>query len=283
MARTRTTTRAGSRIGRTRRPRIPRLWPGPRWRRRLLGTWRALPRQLRFVIGGAVAVALWVSANWVYHVFHKPTELLFPVSRALAKTPTETWREYGEHFRRHATPVISPEFLAALAQIESAGNPLAQTYWKWDLTWHPLRLYRPASSAVGMYQITDGTFTQAEPACRGQNATGGGEPARGPGLCWFDSLYSRLLPSQAIELTAGLLDREVTAILRRRGIARATPQQKQNLAAVIHLCGAGAGEAYARRGFRLAGGQRCGDQEVGAYLARVNQMTRVFAGLAKDA
>jgi len=242
-----------------------------------------MPRQLRFVLGGMVALTIWAAANWVYHVFHKPTELLFPVSNALAKTPEETWQEYGDQFRRYATPVIRAEFLAALAQIESAGNPLAQTYWKWDLTWHPLRLYRPASSAVGMYQITDGTFTQAEPGCRDRRAAPGSEPRRAPSLCWFDSLYSRLVPSQAIELTAALLDRGVAATLKRQGIARATPQQKQNLAAVIHLCGAGAGETYARRGFRLTPGQHCGDQEVGAYLARVNQMKRVFAGLAKGA
>ena len=63
------------------------------------------------------------------------------------------------------TAVIAPEFLAALAQVESAGNPLAQTYWKWQLTWHPFGLYRPASSAVGMYQITDATFAQTKREC----------------------------------------------------------------------------------------------------------------------
>ncbi len=49
---------------------------------------------------------------------------------------------------------------------------------------------------------------------------------------------------------------------------------------MIHLCGAGAGDAYARRGFRLTAGQRCGDHDVRAYLARVNAMKRVFGRLA---
>jgi hypothetical protein len=53
-------------------------------------------------------------------------------------------------------------------------------------------------------------------------------------------------------------------------------QQKQDLAAVIHLCGAATGAAYAKRNFRLTERQRCGDHDVGAYLARVNAMKRVF-------
>jgi hypothetical protein len=48
---------------------------------------------------------------------------------------------------------------------------------------------------------------------------------------------------------------------------------------VIHLCGAGAGEAYARRGFRLTDGQGCGDHDVRAYLERLEGMKRTFARL----
>jgi hypothetical protein len=56
---------------------------------------------------------------------------------------------------------IPAELLAALAQIEGAGNPVAHTYWRWSLTWHPLEIFRPASSAVGMYQMTDGALADA--------------------------------------------------------------------------------------------------------------------------
>jgi len=52
------------------------------------------------------------------------------------------------------------------------------------------------------------------------------------------------------------------------------------LAAVVHLCGAAAGDSYARRNFHLTAGQRCGDHDVGRYLARINEMKRVFARLA---
>jgi hypothetical protein len=77
-----------------------------------------------------------------------------------------------------------------------------------------------------------------------------------------------------------MLDRGVTRTLERRRIVTATPRQKQDLAALIHLCGEGAGDAHARRGFRLPPGQQCGDHDLARYLAQVNGMKRQFARLA---
>ncbi len=237
---------------------------------------------LQLVVGTIVSVGLWAAANWVYHAVHKPTELLFPVSSTFTKTPPETWREYEPYFRKYATAVIAPELLAALAQVESAGNPLAQTYWQWRLTWHLFELYRPASSAVGMYQITDSTFAQTKRECVSEPTVPEADFMRVLGFCWVDGLYTRVAPSRAVELTARLLDRSVAATLNRQRIAPPTLQHKQDLAAVIHLCGAGTGETYARRGFRLTPGQRCGDHDVREYLGRVNGMKRLFARLARD-
>jgi transglycosylase-like protein with SLT domain len=274
--------RSRSRSIRRNRSGFSGLWPRAQARRRVFRVLRAAPLALRILVGATVAVGLWAAANWVYHALHKPTELLFPVSGTLAKTPVETWREYGPPFRKYATAVIAPELLAALAQIESAGNPLAQTYWQWHLTWHPFELYRPASSAVGMYQITDGTFAQARRECLYGPTVVEDDSRRAPASCWFDSLYARLVPSHAVELTATHLDRAVAATLKRQRIATATLQHKQDLAAVIHLCGTGTGATYAGRGFRLAAGERCGDQDVRAYLGRVNAMKRLFARLARE-
>jgi hypothetical protein len=81
-------------------------------------------------------------------------------------------------------------------------------------------------------------------------------------------------------MTAALLDRRVAETLETRRLGRATLRQKQDLAAIIHLCGAGAGDAYARRGFRLLAGQRCGDHDPARYLAEVNALKRRFIGLA---
>ena len=79
----------------------------------------------------------------------------------------------------------------------------------------------------------------------------------------------RVIPSHAVEMTSAYLDMRVAAILERRRIRSATLEQKQSLAALIHLCGAAAGDAYAARGFRLAAAQRCGEHDAAAYLARV--------------
>ena len=208
----------------------------------------------------------------MYQVVRKPTELFFPVSGGLSKTPTETWRQYESLFREHSTPVMTPELLAALAQIEAAGNPVARTPWRLRATSDPREVYRPASSAVGMYQMTDGTFREAKRYCIRDHA------AIEEG-CWFTSLYLRVLPSHAVELTSAYLDRRVAAILESRRLI-ASAEQKQDLAALIHLCGASAGDAYARRGFRLSPGQRCGEHDARTYLARVAAMKRVFARMA---
>jgi hypothetical protein len=244
---------------------------------------RRAPLAVHLLAGVVVALTLWAAVNWVYQVVRKPTELFFPVSGALYKTPTETWREYGPLFRAHATAVITPDFLAALAQIEATGNPLARTYWRWQMTTHPFEIYRPASSAAGMYQITDATFAEAKRYCVRDRAVVEDGPWRDLGSCWFNGLYVRVVPSHAIELTAAYLDRRVAATLARSRIATATLQQKQDLAAVIHLCGAGAGDAYARRGLRVTAGQRCGDHDLRHYLARLAAMKRTFARIASSA
>jgi hypothetical protein len=55
----------------------------------------------------------------------------------------------------------------------------------------------------------------------------------------------------------------------------------RELAAIIHLCGAGPW-AFARGGFHLMSGERCGDHEVAAYLAQINAMKRKFLRVAAE-
>ena len=240
----------------------------------------ASPPAFQILIGAILILLTWSSVNWSYHAINKPTEVFFPLDNSLDKNPIETWRQYGALFREHSTPVISPDLLAALAQVEGAGNPVARTYWRWQRTWNPLAVYRPASSAVGMYQITDGTFQEGKHYCIHDHKVVEDGPWYDVKSCWFNSLYTRVVPTHAIELTAVLLDRGVKSAIGQRRIAGTTLQKKQDLAAVIHLCGAGAGHAYATRGFRLIPGQRCGNHEVIRYLIQVNAMRRQFAQLA---
>jgi hypothetical protein len=228
-------------------------------------------------IVGSVTILLAVVAltNLVYQVIRKPTELFVFVDHRLDKEPAETWRQYGPLFRTYSTSTITPELLAALAQVESSGNPVTRTYWRWQFSLNPLAVYRPASSAVGLFQMTDGAYAEAARFCiRGNAVTDSG--------CGFTSLTIRAIPSHAIELTSVYLDRNVAAVLGRAPDVTASPQQKLDLAAFIHLCGAGPATAFVRRNFQMIAGERCGDHLVAAYVAKVNAMKRQFLRLAAD-
>jgi len=274
--------RAPSRRARARQSRFARVRSIFRFLQRLWLVFLAFPLAVRIIVATVVILAVWSAVNWAYQVMRKPTELFFPVSGALSKTPAETWRQYATLFHEHSTPVMTPELLAALAQVEGAGNPVARTYWRWRLSWNPFELYRPASSAVGMYQITDPTFREARRYCIHDHVVVEDGPWHEWKSCWFNGLYMRVVPSHAVELTSALLDRSVASTIARQRVGAATLQQKQDLAAIIHLCGAGPGDAYARRGFRLTPAQKCGDHDVKGYLGQVNAMKRQFARMAAD-
>ena len=269
-------------VPRARRIRRHRARRSAAWRlaSRALGALRGAPLAVRIIASAILLVAVWASVNWIVQAVRKPTEVFFPVSGSLAKTPAETWRQYGSLFVKHSTAVITPELLAALAQVEGSGNPVARTYWRWRFSRNPFELYRPASSAVGMFQITDGTFAAARRYCIHNHVVVEDGPWHDPRSCWFNAFYTRVVPGDAVEMTAALLDRTVARTLERNRIAAASLQQRQNLAAVIHLCGGGVGNAYARRGFRFRAGQRCGDHDVHRYLAQINLLQRQFATLA---
>jgi len=157
---------------RSRKARVRQSWSTllrrvSRWRgaRLVRRTMTAAPRAVRIVCVAALVLAAFSLTNLVYHVVSKPSELLFFVGGALDKEPIETWRRYEPLFRTYSTSTITPELLAALAQVESTGNPVARTYWRWQLTWNPFAVYKPASSAVGMYQMTDAAYAEAARYC----------------------------------------------------------------------------------------------------------------------
>jgi hypothetical protein len=275
-------SRAVKRARRKRRRRSNWLALARALRRQSRETWRTLrraPRWLQIATTAAALLLIWSAVNLTYQIARKPTELFYPVSGALAKAPAETWHQYGLLFRQYSTATIAPELLAALAQSESAGDPVAHTYWHWRFSWNPLRMYEPASSAVGMYQMTDAAFAEARHYCIRRHSVVEEGAWYDPRACWFNGTYTRIVPSDAIELTAIYLDRNVASLLAGSR-PDATKQQKQDLAAIIHLCGAGPAEAFLRRGFHLAPGERCGDHEAAAYLARVDGAMPEFRRLA---
>jgi len=252
------------------------------WRDRLVRSWllvNRIPPLILTAVLLALLVAAIVGTNIVHWVIRKPTELLLPVSDSFVKSPEETWASYDDLFRRFSTAAVSPELLAALAQVESAGNPAAHTYWRWNVEAPDLfGIYRPASSSVGMYQMTEPAYAEAERFCiRDHRVVAAGNGAES---CRPAGGYSRVLPAHAVELTAIYLDRAVGRALGERLGRSATSQQKQDTAALVHLCGPSVAKRFAQGGFRLAPADRCGDHDPAEYLAQVTALTRRFKSLA---
>ena len=198
--------------------------------RRAFLAMRAAPLAVQIVVGTVLLVSVWAAVNWVVQVVRKPAEV-FAVSGSLAKVPAQTWREYGPLFDAHSTAVVTPELLAALAQVESSGDPVARTYWRWRLSWNPFELYRPASSAVGMFQITDGTFAEARRYCIHDNVVVEDGPWHDLNSCWFIALYTRVVPG-----SCGGDDRRA-ARSRRRAHRRPPPHGDRVAAAAAGPCG----------------------------------------------
>jgi hypothetical protein len=230
-------------------------WGGiRRWRERV--TWagrklRTAPAPVRILAIAVIAFLGFFAINLFYHVLRKPTEIFAFVSANFNKAPAETWRQYGRLFREYSTAAFSPELLAALAQVEGAGNPVARTYWRWQLSWNPLALYQPASSGVGMFQMTDPAFAEARQFCIRNHIVS-------QDACRFGWLYIRVLPSHAIELAAVYLDRNLERIFAGPATAKQSAEHKGG----------------------LASGERCGEHDVANYLARVKAMEREFLRLA---
>jgi hypothetical protein len=278
MARRRANSGAKRRRGRG--LRLGRFLPSAQTRRRWWKALRRSPGVLQIVVLSVVFLVGFSALNWTYQVVRKPSELFFPISGSFYKDPAETWRAYGALFERHSTPVMTADLLAALAQVEGSGNPVVRTYWRFSLTNEPFEIFRPASSAVGMYQITDGTFDVARRYCVHRHRVVEEGPWYDFKSCWLNELYTRTVPSHAVEMTAAYLDRGVAEVLARFPALRATVEQKQTLATMMHLCGAGAAAAYARRGLMLTAGQRCGTHDARSYVGRVTSMQRRFKALA---
>ena len=50
---------------------------------------------MQVLVALTMTVLLWLALNWIYQVARKPSELFFPVSGTLNKTPAETWRRWA--------------------------------------------------------------------------------------------------------------------------------------------------------------------------------------------
>lgn len=242
-----------------------------------------VPSGLRLAALALLVLVVLAALNVAYQVARKPTELLGLVFAPAPLTPSETWTRYGSEFRAHATELVRAELLAALAHAESQGDPLARTTWRWRWTWNPFAVYAPASSAVGLYQMTDAAFAEGRKLCVHDHRVARAGSWYDPHACWFPALYMRTVPSHAIEMTAARLHEHLVQALGAERAGRIGVRSRERLAAVIHLCGPARGVAFGRRGFRVTAGESCGTHDLAAYLARVDRFTLSFERLARAA
>ena len=277
------TARPALRRTRRRPARIAVVRPRPRSVRRVLLAMLGAPlahpsHRRRGRRGGAVA-----SAELDVQVIRKPTEMFFPVGQALVKSPAETWREYGPLFREHSTAVISRRAARRARPGRGRGQPRGADALELALEPQPLRVV-PARLERGRH-VPDHrrhlprreALLHPRPRRRRERAVvrlalvlvQRAVHARGAERRDRDDLGSP--PSQRRRRARAPEDRP------------ATLAQKQDLAAVIHLCGAGAGRRLrARAASARPQASAAATTTSRAYLAQVNAMKRQFARLGRE-
>tara|TARA_B100001248_G_C27399354_1_gene468667 strand:+ start:367 stop:1038 length:672 start_codon:yes stop_codon:yes gene_type:complete len=204
-------------------------------------------------------------ANIGYAIYEKPWQILHPISKQFKKVPYHTWQEYQADFQKYASPQLSASFLAALAQSESAGNPWATVYWQVNLSREIYRIFHPASSALGLYQITQGTMKEMKKYCW-EN----GKAIRGN--CFWNRFRMRLSSYDSIYLTSAYLNYWVNRFPEYRN--------KEKMAALIHLCGIEKVRRHMHRYGKVSKIQRCGSHRIKNYLSRIRSYQSKMQQLA---
>ncbi len=125
--------------------------------------------------------------------------------------------------------------------------------------------------------MTDGNFEQAKRYCvvNGRVYSVSSKDTK----CYLTSLYSRLIPSHAIEMTSAWLHLNVQGIvdsLPKKKAKKVSLEKRRKLAAVIHLCGEKRGESFAARNFNFRSGETCGTLNARNYVARVLKYEKLF-------
>ena len=227
-----------------------------------------------FLLGTVFVAALFFGSNFMYQIYKKPAEILSLLNLGTPKILTQTWKSYKSDFIANSTKNIPSTYLAALAQVESSGNPLATPEWK--LKWGKdfFKFFSPASTSVGLFQFTTPTFEKAKQYCIHDGKVLKIGPWYKFNSCWFNSLYLRVLPSHSIELTASYLDVAVKKILKRYSYKNVSSKNKKRVASIIHLCGPGKAKRFVRSGFKINSVGRCGSHSSRRYIETVERYER---------
>jgi hypothetical protein len=206
---------------------------------------------------GLLVIALYFVVNFAVQLYRKPAEIFSFAAKIHYKTPEESWSAYHDYFVEAEKYGLRAELLAALAQAESSGSPWATPRWTFHWPREFFDLYRPQSSAVGLFQFTNGTYEKVRQACPAGSD-------RCVDLGWTPP--TRLSAAESIERAAQNLHRELLLI------APKNPKSWNELAPIIHLCGTGIARQVARHG--MPANLHCGPHNARAYVQEISALAR---------
>ncbi|MCB0348754.1 MAG: hypothetical protein KDD37_07955 [Bdellovibrionales bacterium] len=231
---------------------------------------------LYYLIAG---LALGILAlNIILGVIRKPAHLLNPISKLFYKVPSQTWNSYKDVFSSYETDILDAHFLAALAQTESSGNPIATAYWQFSFKQDILSIFQPASSSIGLYQMTYDTFEDAKRFCFLNGEVRADDNRANLKICWKNNFRFRFLVSDSVSLTSARLHYYTQKVLKKYKGAVSKLKQQQ-LAAIIQLCGPNRASSFIRNGFSVKSMGLCGSHSVPAYVARVFKYKKIFESI----
>lgn len=212
-------------------------------------------------------------------LIQKPAQALSLISSYFYKTPYETWVSYQSYFHKYQTLTTSPYVLAAIAQVESSGNPLATPKWEWNFknSWHSL--YAPVSSSVGLYQFTTPTFKRAGKFCVHKGEVYKDiESHQIFHPCWWSKFSTRVSASSSIRAASAYLHKEVSELQSAYSKKKLSLKSRARLAMVVHLCGKYKASLLLKKS-SLASLGYCGSHRVSYYIKKAERLVKKFKNL----
>lgn len=208
-----------------------------------------------------VVASLLAFSFCAYHIYHHPSLVFLPLSNSFYKTPAETWDSYGELFETYSSNRLAPEFLAALAQTESMGNPLALTYWSLSASINPYRWFSPASTATGILQVTSPTWKEMKNYCLHESRL---ITHAKTGMCRGNLFRFRIFASHSVHLVSAWFHK----FLENK---RLNDRDTRKLLSVLHLCGKSKAKRFLRNSLNFNSIGRCGSHNPKAYHAKLER------------
>jgi hypothetical protein len=235
-------------------------------------------QQTFLLVAALISVLLILAGNFAYQIYRKPADLLNLLGFGKAKTLQQTWKSYKPYFYRYSIGFITPEYLAALAQTESAGNPFATPKWRLKFAQDWSRFYSPESTAVGLFQLTNPTFAKASQFCVRDGEILRAAKFGTPKSCWFNWTYLRISPKDSTQIVSAHLYQETGETLGSL-YDKVSDQTKRRVASLIHLCGRAKANEFLKRKFNLEKLGLCWSYNPSAYIHRVEFYERHFAAM----